>query len=137
MLSNFDQINFSACKVGAHKNQPLSRVCVDKNCEQRSFICYTCEQEIHLGHRTLALKEFLQEIDHCRFDPALQGKSADFKKKVKEQKVECLCLIAKFKEDFAVKFDRLSSQVGKQFDMLEQSVTKGAKQITSLQANPL
>lgn len=59
MLSNFDQINFSACKVGAHKNQPLSRVCVDKNCEQRSFICYTCEQEIHLGHRTLALKEFL------------------------------------------------------------------------------
>jgi hypothetical protein len=41
----------------------LSRVCVDKNCNNKTLICCICEDEQHKGHQTTPLKNFLIKLN--------------------------------------------------------------------------
>lgn len=55
-------LKFKACLIPSHGRDPLSRVCIDRECSTRGLVCYTCEKQTHSNHLTTSLYEFLSSI---------------------------------------------------------------------------
>jgi hypothetical protein len=66
MLS-LENIEFAKCPIAGHYKQPLSLVCIDSKCTKKTLICYTCSTQIHKGHNTIPLGQFLSEIQNKRY----------------------------------------------------------------------
>jgi len=56
------QISYSCCNKSSHESEPLSRICIDKQCKNKTLICALCEEELHNGHETVPLKFFLKNF---------------------------------------------------------------------------
>lgn len=37
------QITYQTCELDGHETEPLSRVCIDKDCKHKTLICSICE----------------------------------------------------------------------------------------------
>ena len=57
------RINYLDCDKQDHESEPLSRVCVDRNCNNKTLVCCICEDLYHKGHQTTPLKNFLQKLN--------------------------------------------------------------------------
>ena len=53
------KINYIDCDKQNHEFEPLSRVCVDIECNNKTLICCICEDLDHQGHQTVPLKKFV------------------------------------------------------------------------------
>lgn len=50
------QLRYLQCEQAGHESEPLSRVCIGKECPNKTLVCSLCEEEHHCGHQTLPLK---------------------------------------------------------------------------------
>ena len=64
-MSSFEaevkKITYVFCDREDHTSEPLSRVCVDEKCENKTLICALCEEFNHKNHETLPLKNYLTQ----------------------------------------------------------------------------
>lgn len=65
------RIVYSNCNIDDHTTEPLSRVCIDDKCKNKTLICSLCEQLNHKGHKTVPLKTILTKMtSECNFENA-------------------------------------------------------------------
>lgn len=49
-------IKYLQCELPGHESEPLSRVCIGKDCQNKTLVCSICEEDNHCGHQTVPLK---------------------------------------------------------------------------------
>jgi hypothetical protein len=59
-----NRITYPLCPLPDHASEPLSRICIDSKCDNRTVICCLCEYEHHQSHQTLPIKHFLNKLQH-------------------------------------------------------------------------
>ena len=62
MQNKIKKISYLNCDKDDHSSEPLSRICIEKDCKNRTLVCALCEELHHKNHETLPLKTYLNRI---------------------------------------------------------------------------
>lgn len=74
------RITYPGCSIEGHAQEPLSRLCIDEKCENKSVLCCMCEYSSHNNHKTIAVKHLLKQLGQDQEEEAL--KPLEFAKKL-------------------------------------------------------
>lgn len=116
-----NKIDYPACPIDNHASEPLSRLCIDSKCEHRSAICCMCEYENHQSHKTVPIKQFLQELEQRgNFDHLFNP--IEYQRQLNEIKKKYFNGLQRFRAEINYQIQDLETKGMLYFNRCEQSL---------------
>lgn len=116
-----NKINYPECPRGEnHIGEPMSRVCVDAKCPNKSLICSVCEELEHKGHSTLPVKLFLDELCKQRMSISSDADLLYYVSEIDRVKVSCISSIHTKKREIIDRLNEIEAKAVTFLDGLEQ-----------------
>ena len=77
---------YISCDRKGHKELPMNKVCVDKQCTHHELLCDACIESNHKGHQIVALNEFIDKLEDIRYSSNLSSSTTFASASIKELK---------------------------------------------------